>query len=103
MTLFQMHGVAPAGPGNGVRQSTFSVLLHLVAMFLSFEMPSLLGPRHCGQLSALAEMAHNDKVILAKRDREEKRMIKRSEGGEGRSYNRKWLRTKKLDWIIDAQ
>jgi hypothetical protein len=72
-------------------------------MFLSFEMPSLLGPRHCGQLSALAEMAHNDKVTLAKRDLKEKRMIKRSEGGDGRSYNRKWLRTKKRDWIIDAQ
>src|SRR5262245_52742479 len=62
----QMHGVEPAIPGILSFQAMFLVSsfdspfdstffsYHSVGTFFSLQMPSLLGPRHCGQLSARA-------------------------------------------------
>ena len=50
-------GVAPAGPGNGSCQATFSVLLQRVGTSSSWLMPSRFGPRQKGLFSQYAAPA----------------------------------------------
>src|SRR5258708_420571 len=53
----QIIGVAPLRLGIGMRQVTFSVLDQATGRFFSPLVPSRLGPRHCGQFSAIASRA----------------------------------------------
>src|SRR5262245_19427944 len=48
----QMTGVESAMPGIGSFQTMFFFSLHSTGSLVSLQMPSLVGPRHCGQLSA---------------------------------------------------
>src|SRR5215475_12611351 len=50
----QMIGVEPLQPGMAVFQAMFSSVVHLTGRFFSLLTPLSDGPRHCGQLSALA-------------------------------------------------
>src|SRR6478609_8886360 len=50
----QTHGVEPAIPGIFSFHTMFLLSPHSVGTPVSFEMPSLVGPRHCGQLTARA-------------------------------------------------
>src|SRR5262249_26106562 len=50
----QTAGVEPPRPGSGSVQATFFVASHSVGRFVSLLMPSSVGPRHWGQLSARA-------------------------------------------------
>src|SRR5437868_1619666 len=47
----QIAGVELPMPGSGNFQTIFSVALHFAGRPVSLEMPSFVGPRHCGQLS----------------------------------------------------
>src|SRR5688500_4772807 len=51
---FQMIGVEPLQPGIANFHATFSSVDHLTGRFFSALTPLRLGPRHCGQFSALA-------------------------------------------------
>src|SRR5215475_9817658 len=51
----QMIGVAPVQLGIASFQVMFSSALHLSGRFFSAQMPFIVGPRHCGQLSAEAD------------------------------------------------
>src|SRR5262249_37198628 len=50
----QIAGVELPLPGSFNVQAMFLVALHVVGSPFSLEMPSLFGPRHCGQFSAAA-------------------------------------------------
>src|SRR5262245_59688847 len=53
--------VAPHSPGSGSFHRTLSSASHAVGRFFSLLMPSPVGPRHCGQLSAkAADSANSD-------------------------------------------
>src|SRR6516165_9485605 len=54
----QIAGVAPLMPGNASFQTMFLVALHSAGMLVSAQMPSLFGPRHCGQFSPRAAATH---------------------------------------------
>src|SRR5688572_4203679 len=55
----QMIGVDPLHSGIASFQATFSSVVHFTGRFFSVLMPLSDGPRHCGQLSARAEMKVN--------------------------------------------
>src|SRR5262249_7739331 len=54
MRFPQTHGVELPIPGRGSFHTMFFDSLHSPGRFFSSEMPSFFGPRHCGQLSAIA-------------------------------------------------
>jgi hypothetical protein len=54
----QTHGVEPAIPGILSFHKMFLPSPHSVGTFVSLEMPSFVGPRHCGQLSARAAVTN---------------------------------------------
>src|SRR5262245_18785797 len=58
MLFFQITGVELPMPGRANFQATFSVALHLLGRPVSLEIPSLVGPRHCGQSSAWVKVAN---------------------------------------------
>jgi hypothetical protein len=55
MVSFQMIGVEPLNAGSGSFHATFSVGLQVVGSPVSMLLPSIDGPRQCGQLSAASE------------------------------------------------
>src|SRR6185436_2364985 len=63
---FQMTGVDPLKAGNGSFHATFSVALHVVGRPFSVLMPSIDGPRQCGQLSAARETAAEAVIARAR-------------------------------------
>jgi hypothetical protein len=60
-------GVDPPMPGIGSFQTIFFVSLHSLGMLVSLLMPSLVGPRHCGQLSAMADKVKISAAAQARR------------------------------------
>src|ERR1700722_10106934 len=65
----QITGVELAGPGSGNRQARLSALSNLVGRFFSSQTPLLCGPRHCGQLSARAEVEIGALTVRARTTR----------------------------------
>src|ERR1700733_10500832 len=59
-------GVALDGPGSGKRQTRLSALSNLVGRFFSSQTPLLCGPRHCGQLSARADVENGELAVRAR-------------------------------------
>src|SRR5215471_4936438 len=63
----QIMGVAPVQLGIASFQVMFSSVLHLSGRFFSLLMPFREGPRHCGQLSAEADLIATRRARNAKR------------------------------------
>jgi hypothetical protein len=64
-----MIGVAPVQLGIASFQVMFSSALHLSGRFFSVLMPFIVGPRHCGQLSANADRSTTRKMRDVRRSR----------------------------------